>query len=52
MFHDKRIGVFGDVQYFMRSNMAVCHWNEHVETSTGQKNRTTYSYRENIWASI
>ena len=52
MFQDKRIGAFGDIQYAMRSNLAVCHWNENVKTSTGQKNRLTYTYRENIWAKL
>ena len=30
IFQDKRI-VFGDDQYYMRSNLAVCHWNENVD---------------------
>ena len=30
IFQDKRI-VFGDDQNYMRSNLAVCHWNENVD---------------------
>jgi len=30
MFQDKRIS-FGDIQYNVRSELAVCHWNENVD---------------------
>lgn len=30
IFQDKRI-CFGDDQYKLRSNLAVCHWNENVD---------------------
>lgn len=30
MFQDKRIS-FGDVQYNVRADLAVCHWNENVD---------------------
>ena len=29
-FQDKR-NFFGDDQYYMRSNLAVCHWNENID---------------------
>lgn len=29
VFHDKRI-VFGKRQYHLRTNLAICHWNENV----------------------
>lgn len=47
MFHDKRIGSFGQDHYRLRSDLAICHWNE----NSGKK-KNTYQYRDNIWARL
>ena len=47
VFHDKRIGTLGKKHYVMKTNLAVCHWNENV---CAKKKNNSYSYRNNIWA--
>lgn len=45
IFQDKRIGTFGDLHYKLRSNLAICHWNENVKRKTN-----SFQYRKNIWS--
>lgn len=49
IFQDKRISTFGDTHYKLRSNLAICHWNENVKKSNDEKSKTLFTYRENIW---
>ena len=37
IFQDKRVGTFGDIQYSMRSNLAVCDWNEKCHNVFGRE---------------
>lgn len=47
VFHDKRVGAISHNQYVMRSNLAVCHWNENIISAS---KAVSYKYRDNIWA--
>ena len=49
MFQDKRLGSFGDIQYRMRSDLAIIHWNENVKQTSNDKSKNTFMYRDNIW---
>ena len=63
IFQVKRI-VFGDDQYYMRSNFVVCHWNEKVDREHTLVNHSNnpnaprnqkgkklkFNYRDNIWS--
>lgn len=46
VFQDKRI-CFSDKIYKLRSNLAICHWNENLQLPEGQY---SYNYRENIFS--
>ena len=49
MFQDKRLGSFGDIQYRMRSDLAIIHWNENVQQRSNDKSQNTFMYRDNLW---
>ena len=63
IFRDKRVA-FSDMQYNMRSQLAVIHWNENVNRDLRQfgnydcqklhavrkeRKNTNYRYRQSIW---
>ena len=45
IFHDKRIGSYGHKHYILKTNLAVCHWNENIKS---KEKRATYKYADNI----
>ena len=45
IFHDKRIGSFGNKHYNLKSNMSVCHWNENIKSN---QKKATHKYAASI----
>lgn len=50
VFHDKRIGTFSALHYTIRSNLAICQWNETVQVKNNTRLRCTLQFKSNIWA--